>query len=358
MFVLGYLAEDASHDLAGPGLGQTIGELQMVGRGDGADLFAHMSAQFCIKFIRRLFACVEGDVAIDALPLDVVRVANNRGFGDLGMARQRTFDFGCAQAVAGNIDHIIYAPCDPVVAVLVTSAAVTGKIFAAVRAEIGLLEPRMVSIDRSCLTGPARGNAQMALARAFQNHAVAIDQFRPDSEEGLACAARFHVMRGWQCGDHHAARLCLPPSVDYRAPLFAHDIEIPAPCLGVDRLTHRTQQAERGTVARCYETTPLSHQCADRSGGSIENVYRMLRDHIPHAAMVGIIRHTFEDDLRGAVEQWAVNDITMAGNPANIGCTPEDFPLLVVENISESRRRPHAVASSRVDNALGLAGRA
>src|SRR5690606_37097782 len=38
--VLGDLAQDAAHDLAGAGLGEAGRELDQVGRGDGADLLA------------------------------------------------------------------------------------------------------------------------------------------------------------------------------------------------------------------------------------------------------------------------------------------------------------------------------
>ena len=57
-----------------------------------------------------LFAVHQRDIAVDALTLDVVRVADNRGFGDFGMGHKRAFDLGGAHAVARDVDHIINRP--------------------------------------------------------------------------------------------------------------------------------------------------------------------------------------------------------------------------------------------------------
>ena len=56
---------------------------------------------------QRLVGCLAGhqrDVGVDALALDRVRVADDRGLGDLGVGDQRRFDLGRAQAVAGDVD--------------------------------------------------------------------------------------------------------------------------------------------------------------------------------------------------------------------------------------------------------------
>ena len=74
----------------------------------------------------------QGDVAIDALALDVVRVADDRGLGDLGVADQGAFDLGGAEAVAGDVEDVVDPAGDPVITVLVAAAAVAGEIFAAV----------------------------------------------------------------------------------------------------------------------------------------------------------------------------------------------------------------------------------
>src|SRR5260370_839778 len=71
-----------------------------------------------------------------------------------GICDQRTLDFRGAHAVAGDVDHVVDAAGDPVIAVGVAAAAVAGKIFSLVGREISLLETRMVAIDGAHLPRP------------------------------------------------------------------------------------------------------------------------------------------------------------------------------------------------------------
>ena len=80
----GDLAQDAAHDLAGAGLGQAGRELDHIRLGDGTDLMADeflavrpLSASLAVD------ARLQGDIGIDALALDVVGIADHRGFGHL-----------------------------------------------------------------------------------------------------------------------------------------------------------------------------------------------------------------------------------------------------------------------------------
>ena len=63
-------------------------------------------------------------VAVDALALQVVRKADHGGLRDLGMGDQRGLDLRGAHAVARDVDHVVDAVGDPVIAVLVAPAAV------------------------------------------------------------------------------------------------------------------------------------------------------------------------------------------------------------------------------------------
>src|SRR5271167_4768975 len=75
VLVLGDLAQDAPHDLAGAGLGQTRRELDEVGRGDRADLLAHPGDELLAQFLGGLLAGHQGHICVDALALDVVGIA-------------------------------------------------------------------------------------------------------------------------------------------------------------------------------------------------------------------------------------------------------------------------------------------
>ena len=109
-------------------LGKAGREVDLLRRGERADVVAHFLVQFLAQRVVAFFAGVEGDEGVDRLALDVVRKGDDRGFGDLGMGDQRAFDFGGADAVAGDVDHIVDSAGDPVIAVLVAAAAVAGEI--------------------------------------------------------------------------------------------------------------------------------------------------------------------------------------------------------------------------------------
>ena len=50
---------------------------------------------------------------------------HNRCLSALGMQSQRALDLSCANSVTADIDDVIHSACDPVVAVLVPSAAIS-----------------------------------------------------------------------------------------------------------------------------------------------------------------------------------------------------------------------------------------
>src|SRR5690606_28971747 len=120
------LAQDAAHDLAGAGLGQSRREVDEVRRCDGADFGADMRPQFRLQRRAAVHAGNQGDVAVNPLTLDIVRIADHGGLGDEIVAYQRAFDLGRAHAVAGDVDDIVHPSGDPVIAVRVAAAAVAG----------------------------------------------------------------------------------------------------------------------------------------------------------------------------------------------------------------------------------------
>ena len=77
------------------------------------------------------------------------------------MRDQRALDFGGAHAMAGDVDDVVDAAGDPVIAVGVAAAAVAGEVLAGIGREIGLLEALMVAVDRAHLARP--GSAMQRL---------------------------------------------------------------------------------------------------------------------------------------------------------------------------------------------------
>src|SRR4051794_19127270 len=152
--VLGDLAQDAAHDLAGARFWQTRCELNLVGRSDWADLLAYPGDELLAQILGWLDAGHQGHIGVDALALDVVREANHGGLRNLLVRHQRAFDFGGTHAVAGDVDDVVDAPGDPVITVGIAPAAVAGEVLALVGREISLLEAGVVAIDRAHLARP------------------------------------------------------------------------------------------------------------------------------------------------------------------------------------------------------------
>jgi len=62
------------------------------------------------EFLGLLDARIKRHERVNRLPLDRVRIAGHRRFGDTGMGNQSRLDLGGAHAVAGHIDHIVRTP--------------------------------------------------------------------------------------------------------------------------------------------------------------------------------------------------------------------------------------------------------
>jgi hypothetical protein len=67
----------------------------------------------------RRLAWLQHDVRVDALALDGVREAHHAGLRDRVHAHQRRLELRRAHAVAADVEHVVDAPGDPVVAVVV-----------------------------------------------------------------------------------------------------------------------------------------------------------------------------------------------------------------------------------------------
>ncbi len=125
----------------------------------------------------------QSHVNIDGLALERMRHANGRGFGHLRMRHQGALDFGGAHAVSGDVEHIVDAPGDPVVTVLVAAGAVAGEVHAAEGLEVGIDETVVVTVNGAHLPWPGVENHQIALRRAFQQVAEIVHQPRHYAEQ-------------------------------------------------------------------------------------------------------------------------------------------------------------------------------
>ena len=145
--------------------------------------------------------------------------------------------------MAGDIQHVIDTTRDPVVAVFVTSCAVTGEVASGEGLEVRLDEALVIAEDRAHLTRPAVRDDEVAFARTFECIAFAIHDRRFDAEEWQRGRSRLLVDGAGQRRNQDAAGFGLPPSIHDRTAIIADHAVIPLPRFGIDGFTHRAEQA-------------------------------------------------------------------------------------------------------------------
>src|SRR4029079_661680 len=169
---------------------------------------------------------------------------------------QRALDLGGAHAMAGDVDHVVDAAGDPVVAVGVAPAAVAGEVLARIGFEVGVDEARMIAVHRSHLARPRLDDAEIAGGCAVLHLAFGIDDLRHDAEEWLGRRTRLKRRCAGQRCDQDAAVFGLPPGIDDRATAVADDAVIPLPGFGIDRLADRTAPHTHAPRTRVVPSPP------------------------------------------------------------------------------------------------------
>src|SRR5690606_3075576 len=93
-------------------------------------------------------------------------------------------------SMARDIQHIIHAASNPVIAIVVATRAVAGKIIAGIGAEIGLYHTLVVAEYRSYLAGPGRFDDKIAFSRALHLPALRVHQAKLDAKKRQRRRAR------------------------------------------------------------------------------------------------------------------------------------------------------------------------
>ncbi len=157
---------------------------------------------------------------------------------------------------------------------------------------------------------------------------------------------------------HDGAGLRLPPGVDDRAAAAADDLVVPHPRLGIDRLADAAQQPQRRQIVRLRVLVAPAHEGADRGRRRVEDRHLPPFDDRPEAILARVIGRAFVDDAGGAVGQRPVDDVAVAGHPADVGRAPEDVVVVQIEHVLRRQVRAQQEAARRVHDPLGLPGRA
>ena len=159
-----------------------------------------------------------------------------------------------------------------------------------------------------------------------------------------------------QRADHDPPGLGLPPGIDDRARAAADVLAVPHPRFRVDRLADGPEELQRRQVVLGrFGCSPL-HERSDGGRGRVELGDLVLLDDRPQPVVGREVGHAFVHHAGRAVGQWAVDDVAVPGDPADVGRAPVHVGFGVqVEHVLVGEGDLGEVATGRVHDPLRLA---
>ena len=113
-----------------------------------------------------VFAFLERHEGGDRLTLDLVRLADDGCLRDFRMVHERALDLHRPETMARHVEHVVHAPEQPVVAVLVSTRAVAREVGAVVpAAPVRLMEALGIAVDAAQHRRPRFREREQAAAR-------------------------------------------------------------------------------------------------------------------------------------------------------------------------------------------------
>ena len=97
-----------------------------------------------------------------------------------------------------------------------------------------------------------------------------------------------------------------------------------------------------------YPVVSPANECANGSRRSIENGYSIFFDDSPKPIRLRPVRRAFVHHDGSAIRQWAVDDVAMAGHPADVRGAPIDIFIANIEYVLCRRIHADEIATGRV----------
>ena len=132
---------------------------------------------------------------------------------------------------------------------------------------------------------------------------------------------------------------------------------VPHPRFRIDRFADGAQQTQRGEIVLLRPLVAPFHERADRRRRGVKNGDAILRNDAPKAIRLRPVRRPFVHQGRRAIGQRAVDDVAVAGDPADVGRAPKDVFLAKIEDVLGRDGDAKQIAAGSVKNALRFAGR-
>ena len=206
--------------------------------------------------------------------------------------------------------------------------------------------PRIANADIARFVGPGRDFL-----------AIFVNNRRIDSWHPWACTPRLHGIDGGLGAAEEASVFGLPPGIDNYRLTFAHYIVIPAPDLGLDRLSHCSHVFEVVVVLGGFIVTGLA-QHANGCRRGVKDVDIQALGDSPRPPGVGIGGNAFVEDAGGGQRQGTINNIGVARDPSDVGHAPVNIFGMNVLDVLGCAGHVGEVAAGTVLAAFGLSGAA
>jgi hypothetical protein len=381
------LAEDTPHDLPAAGLGQVGHDEDGLGGGEGADALADLHDEVLAQLVVDLVAVLDGHEGVDGLARQLVVDAHHGRLGHGLVLDQRRFDLRRGEPVAADVDDVVDSSADPVVALVITPGAVAGElpwlvglsgrgkgthVVSGVDVQVRVHVPLVSAPDGAGHAGPRLLERQHALDIVAVDLLAGnrVDDRWLDAEEGEGGAARLSWGDAGQGSDDMGAGLRLPVRLQESAGnhhqisatyiynvalLLADYIIVPLPDLGGDRLSDGAQDTQVLHLSLDVLVSGALEQ-SQSGGGDVELGHVMLLDDIPVPREVGVSWSALEHDGGYAEEERGVDNVSMAGDPADVAAAEEAVRVVDIEHVLAGDGGAHEVARGGVQDALGLAG--
>lgn len=138
----------------------------------------------------------------------------------------------------------------------------------------------------------------------------------------------------------------VPERIDNCTLLLADVVVIPSPGFGVDRLSDTTEHPQRAKIVALEMVLTQPAKEPDRGGRSIELGDLVALDNVPVTRGCRVDGRALEYGRGDAVEERAVDDVSVPGDPADIGHACELVFGVDVEYVFDGECCAEEVAAS------------
>ena len=275
---------------------------------------------------RRLGAAAQGDEGADRLAGVLVGLADHRRLGDVGVGDDRRLDLGGREPVAGDVDDVVDPPDHPEVAVGVRAGGVADQVALLAEArEVGLDEALVLLVEAAQHRGPGALQDQQALAFGDR---LAVATRRPPaaSTPGNGVVAEpglVSVIPGSGVIMIAPVSVCHQVStIGQRSPPITLWYQSQAFGL-IGSPTEPSRRSEERSNLRGDLGAPLD-EGADRGRRGVEDRRLVALDQLPPDPLVRVVRRPLPHHAGRPVGERAVDDVGVAGDPADVGGAPVD----------------------------------